>query len=508
MRTANVVLIPLRKLMMPAPDDPLATLHQRALDCLQTGVLVCEAVTDQSHTVVDFRFVYANRQAGQWLGVEADELPGHTLRELPLPGQPLFDQCRAVFQTKQPARFDLERQPNRNLNHGWFEVQVQPFDDDNILVLLHDISDRKAEAERYAENLQAVLNGSPTSIAFLKAVTDDSGVPIDFRLAVCNDRFARLSCQPTAELTGQSYQQLTSLLWQEDSFETLKQVFMTRTTRYEERPLPGTDRWLGLSISRQDEGVLIAALDITDLKQMQQRQEVLANQVRRSGETVEELARLQEQVRSRGALLRTSSHDLRGSLGIIQGAAGLLAYANSDEERGQMLDMLQRNVQEVTHMLTDLLDYARLEAGQEQRHLLPLDAAELLRQIGHHVKPLADQRGLSFDQQGPGALPIQGDAQHISRMAQNLVLNALKHPSSAHVTLRWDEQDAQTWYFSVTNDAPAPPPPAGRSAVGAPSGEGMGLQLVRHLCALLDGQLRIENGPASSTYHVTLPKQY
>jgi two-component system CheB/CheR fusion protein len=92
-------------------------------------------------------------------------------------------------------------------------------------------------------------------------------------------------------------------------------------------------------------------------------------------------------------LLRASSHDLRGSLGVIQGAADLLIFADTDEDRLQMLDMIQRNVRETTRLITELMDFSRLEAGKQQVVLAPFDAAGLLGQLGENIRPLVKEKG-------------------------------------------------------------------------------------------------------------------
>lgn len=221
------------------------------------------------------------------------------------------------------------------------------------------------QIQQYAENLQAVLNGSPASIALLKAVRDPDEVVVDFRLVVYNEKFVQLTQKQPEEILGQSFQLLAPLLWDNETFENLVHVLTTKSPRYEERLLPNTHRWLGMSISQQDEGVLVTALDITDLKQMQQQQDELTAQIRQSSEMLNQLTLLQQQVHKQGELWRESSHDLRGSLGVIQGAAGLLGFASNDEERNQMLDILQRNVDQVTQLITNLLYDARMGADQE-----------------------------------------------------------------------------------------------------------------------------------------------
>ena len=79
------------------------------------------------------------------------------------------------------------------------------------------------------------------------------------------------------------------------------------------------------------------------------------------------------------------------------------------------------------HLLDDVTVLARLQAGQEERRVAPFDAAELLRRLCDDVRPLADAKKLSLALDGPATLTVEGDAVKVRRIAQNLLLNALKY---------------------------------------------------------------------------------
>ena len=107
------------------------------------------------------------------------------------------------------------------------------------------------------------------------------------------------------------------------------------------------------------------------------------------------LNHLNELGQQRADLLRHSSHDLRGSFGVIQGAASLLELViDSDQERNQMLEMLRRNLTNCRSLVTQLMDLARLEAGQESLNMQAVDAGQLLTNLVASYQPLAAERGL------------------------------------------------------------------------------------------------------------------
>jgi signal transduction histidine kinase len=213
--------------------------------------------------------------------------------------------------------------------------------------------------------------------------------------------------------------------------------------------------------------------------------------------------------------------------------------------------MLQRSVESLRVLLTDLLDLSRLEAGEDRRNLSHFDAAVLLRQYCDSVRPLAIERNLFLRAEGPQTLPVEGDPVKIQRIAQNLILNALNVTCRGGVRVCWEERSVSRiaqWLLCVQDTGPgfqlgSPAAPleralreateeahaadalAGKSGEPAPaptlrsqsqpgtasasSGEGIGLSIVKRLCELLDASLELETSPGDgTTFRVVLPRVY
>ena len=521
---------------------------QSVLNGVPAAVTLMEAVvpdagSEAARIPVDFTTSGFNQRAQQLLGDEPDTIRAKSLLEInpEFRENGLFDTYVTVFESGQSAYREVGFETQEGTRCFAFYVTRQ-VDSQGVVVTALDITDRKAVEEKVrhtAEALQAVLDNSPASIGLLKSIRTPSGTIADFRLAVANQRFARLVNRPLEEVNDLKASQLVNQLWGHDTLGNLIHVVETGEPFYTEQQ-NSDNSWLALSVTKQDDGVVVTGLDISALRQMQQQREELLNQVRQSGETVTELSVLQEQARVRGELLRTSSHDLRGSLGIIQGATDLLAFADSDAERAQMLDMIQRNVQETTRLITELLDFSRLEAGQQSVQLAIFDAAELLRKLGENVRPLAEKKQLELRVSGDDHLPVEGDALNMLRIAQNLVLNALKYTNEGNVTIRWGSAGPNDWFFSVADSGPGMeqafvrhlshegrssaltfnhPTAAGtpdsaalltnKALLGPAPGEGIGLAIVRQLCDLLGGRLLVDSQLGQgSVFRVELPRRY
>jgi signal transduction histidine kinase len=262
------------------------------------------------------------------------------------------------------------------------------------------------------------------------------------------------------------------------------------------------------------------------------------------------LNQLQSLDRQRAEAWREAAHDLRGTVGVISNASAILTReAQIDPSRTMISDILQRSVTSLRGLLSDLMDLARLEAGQEYRRLRRFDVADMLHEFCESMRPLAAERNLFLKAQGPGSLPAVGDSVKILRIAQNLVLNALKVTERGGVCVQWEARNdcgAQQWVLCVQDTGPgfqpqspvAPLESALRQAteesheldasagsraepaatlksqsnphsLSVPAGEGIGLSIVKRLCELLDASLELETAPgAGTTFRVVLPRAY
>jgi signal transduction histidine kinase len=238
---------------------------------------------------------------------------------------------------------------------------------------------------------------------------------------------------------------------------------------------------------------------------------------------------------------------------VVTGATSILENpAYSETMRSKFFDMLQRGVSSLHDMLNDLMDLARLEAGQEQRNLARFDAAVLLSDFCASSRPLAEAKGLYLKLEGPPSLMVHGDRPKIQRILQNLLLNAFKYTAQGGVTVLWgpvDDDKTHHWMFCVQDTgpgldsgaplaqklheatqstqeahdareigsavqeqtAPAPTVPAQSAMLPLHQqpGEGVGLSIVKRLCELLDATLELQTSAGEgSTFRVTLPLRY
>jgi signal transduction histidine kinase len=294
------------------------------------------------------------------------------------------------------------------------------------------------------------------------------------------------------------------------------------------------------------DGVTESAARYAELQQLE-----AAGRIRDLEQVLEELKELDHK---RAETWRQAVHDVRGNFGVIKNITDQLHDENTETTlKSEFLSLLQKSVESLHALLNNLLVLSRLEAGQEQRELQSIDAAAVLKEICDSLQHFAAERGLFLHANGPASLSVQGDAVNIRRIAQNLILNALKYTGQGGVTVGWEalETDGlQRWAFSIEDTGPgipsdaiaplasaieestleaqaveqgpaelassparskaAPPMPAGpRGYAPKQPGEGIGLAIVKRLCELLDATLELTTDfQRGSAFRVVLPRHY
>ncbi|SEI93329.1 two-component system, chemotaxis family, CheB/CheR fusion protein [Dyadobacter koreensis] len=505
---------------------------QSVLNGVPAAITLMEALKpDGAETVSDFITSVYNEKALEFNGQSSDDIIGRSWMEShpDLKDTELFDLYLHVLETGEPVYKEISDLTSGGDKHYAFFITRQ-IDENGVVVTILDISERKtAEVKliRMMENLQAVLDCSPGSISYLKPIYDQAGDVKDFRLEVYNQNFAKEYNKPLSALADKRATELFS----EEDVKKMKRVLSTGERSYEEIYQEQDDKWIGISVVRHKSGVVIAGLNITSLKEAERQQSKWVQQLEESNEMIQSLEQMRQYISHRGEFLRATSHDLRGTFGIIMGATALLNLMDTEEDRNKSLDMLQRNLRQVTSMLNQLLDYSRLEAGKEKIEVTSFDLSELLSGLCESMIQISRDKGLELNVSEHTALIVRNDAVKIRRIAQNLILNALKYTDDGSVSVRWgsvntvmNEIKSDKWFIEIEDtgnglsqnlvtklthqnwdkDQLTP-----FQNVGSSTGEGIGLFIVKRLCELLAGELTIESKTGEGTlFRIVFPLEY
>jgi signal transduction histidine kinase len=265
---------------------------------------------------------------------------------------------------------------------------------------------------------------------------------------------------------------------------------------------------------------------------------------------------LQELERERADRWREAAHDLRSTVHVVSAAADVLNRDGVTEPaRARMSRALRSGTTSLRELLTDLMDLARLEAGQEQLKVTRFDAAQSLGELCEPLRVVAAERSLFLQTEGIAPLPVEGDPVKVRRIAQNLITNAINATTTGGVRVTWEGRVAgerEQWILCVQDTGPGldagtaaplqralkqateesqqveeqavpidgseaaklePAPTLSSLSAQQPAsglgGEGIGLSIVKRMCELLDASLELETSPgAGTTFRVIFPRQY
>lgn len=168
-------------------------------------------------------------------------------------------------------------------------------------------------------------------------------------------------------------------------------------------------------------------------------------------------------LQSQRDLVANVSHELKTPLTSIQGFSQALLDGTAGDEpsRARAAAIIHEEAGRMRRLVDDLLDLARLEAGQTPLAREPVDVAELLRACAARFASAADEAGIALEVQAPPSMPaVVGDPERLGQVFGNLVDNAIKHsagvPGGGRVALDAEQQDRMA-VCSVTDNGPGIP---------------------------------------------------
>ena len=124
--------------------------------------------------------------------------------------------------------------------------------------------------------------------------------------------------------------------------------------------------------------------------------------------------------------MATASHELRSPLTSIKGFVELLSRSDGlDSKQREFLDVILLSTNRLVDLVNDLLDVARIEAGQFEIHRRPTDVVEAVREVATLIEPRIADKSQELDLQLPRVLPpALADPARLRQIATNLITNA------------------------------------------------------------------------------------
>jgi signal transduction histidine kinase len=227
---------------------------------------------------------------------------------------------------------------------------------------------------------------------------------------------------------------------------------------------------------------------------------------------------LERASRMQSEFLTMISHEFRTPLTSIITFTELLldsAAGQVNQEQHEYLTDVLESSHRLLHMINDLLDLSRLEAGKVKLFREALSIRELVRDAERTVRPLAERKGQSLTGDLAADLPlVDADGLRVAQVLLNLLGNAIKFtPEQGQIQVTATVRDG--FMEVAVSDTGIGVAPADRERIfekfnqsgrERPEGTGLGLPLARSLVELHGGRMWVESQPGGgSTFRFTLP---
>jgi signal transduction histidine kinase/CheY-like chemotaxis protein len=224
-------------------------------------------------------------------------------------------------------------------------------------------------------------------------------------------------------------------------------------------------------------------------------------------------------LRAKTTLFATLTHELRTPLNGILGMAGLLELGKLEPNAQSYVGAIKQSGEMLLELITEILDYSRLEAGRVELESAPFDPEATMQSVAELLSPRARDKGLEIAVSVRSDAParVVGDDGRLRQILFNLAGNALKFTETGGVVIEMAPRPNGRVRFNVRDTGPGVAPEkqalifeeftqADAGVARRHGGAGLGLAIVKKLALAMGGDVGLVSRPGfGASFWVELP---
>ena len=260
----------------------------------------------------------------------------------------------------------------------------------------------------------------------------------------------------------------------------------------------------------QPSKVICYITDLTEEKRLEEKLQQARDESRRNEM---EMQKAREADMLKSTFLANMSHEIRTPLNAIVGFSGIIAEMDTEEDKSEYVEIINKNCDLLLRLITDILDFSKIESGVMEYSLSDVNIKEICSEQ-YRIHSLKVQEGVTMvcDLAALPDVTLHTDPKRVTQIISNLLSNAIKFTEQGLITLSYTlKKDHILFEISDTG--------IGISAKLLESiferftkvdsfrqGTGLGLSICKTIVKALNGDIGVSSTPGKgSRFWFTLP---
>ena len=402
--------------------------YKHLFDHLDHGFALYQAVRNKNDNVKDFRLVEANRAYEEMMHVDLEDEKNKKLSELPL---------NKAFRDNfmKSGKEVLEGGPHQEERYfkefdRYYKILYFTHEEEAVAMFLQDITREKKEMKAQV-HLASIVESSDDAIY--------SESP-DGKILSWNDGATELYGYTEEEAVGSFASNLYAYPENDGDLAMIKKVakgekVKNRETEHKRKNGDIVQVSVTKSPIKDDNGNVVAISNIVkDISEIKTREHELV----KAKEASEQAANL------KSLFLSNMSHEIRTPLNSILGFTDMLREKVSEKKQKKQVENIHHSGKQLLHLINDIVDVSRLDAGELPIHKSSVNLNEMLRKTreqfeGYVIngnKDTIDFR-LNLPENTDNQFVVT-DEQRLQQILHNLLSNAFKYTKEGYVAYGYE----------------------------------------------------------------------